>query len=232
VKCCSRISARSERGGQCGPGGLGGPGGLRESRSRAWRLSPGPCFAGVHCRPLSFAVVRCPQSPLLDLKPLEFQDSLTFSLFVPRRLPLVPPPLVVLILLLISAGLMAVFPVNSMTLPASTVIGIIFLIIGLAFGFSGVSMFRKAGTSLRPGDEPTQFVTQGPFRITRNPMYLGFELFLIAFLFFTKSAFFLIPPVVFFFLMNFVQIPFEEKLMTEHYGQIYTAYCQRVRRWL
>jgi protein-S-isoprenylcysteine O-methyltransferase Ste14 len=166
------------------------------------------------------------------LKPLEFQDRLAFSLVVPKRPPLVPPPVVVLILLLVSAGLMAVFPLSSIAIPASTVIGILFLVVGLIFGFSGVVAFRKAGTSLRPGDEPARFVTQGPFRITRNPMYLGFELFLIAFFFFTRSAFFLIPPIVFFFLMNFVQMPFEEKLMTEHFGQTYAEYCQRVRRWL
>jgi protein-S-isoprenylcysteine O-methyltransferase Ste14 len=151
---------------------------------------------------------------------------------VSKRPPLIPPPVVVLILLLVSAGLMTLMPMTSLPIPSSTVIGVCLLVIGFMFGFSGVSVFRKAGTSLRPGDEPTRFVTQGPFRLTRNPMYLGFELLLIAIFFFTKSIFFLIPPVVFFLLMNFFQIPFEEKMMTEHYGQTYTAYRQRVRRWL
>jgi protein-S-isoprenylcysteine O-methyltransferase Ste14 len=151
---------------------------------------------------------------------------------VSKRPPLIPPPVVMLILLLVSAGLMTLIPMTSLPIPASTVIGVCFLVISFMFGFFGVSAFRKAGTSLRPGDEPTRFVTQGPFRLTRNPMYLGFELLLIAIFFFTKSIFFLIPPVVFFLLMNFIQIPFEEKMMTEHYGQTFTAYCQRVRRWL
>jgi protein-S-isoprenylcysteine O-methyltransferase Ste14 len=148
------------------------------------------------------------------------------------RAPVIPPPVLVLILLLVSACLMAAIPLHSISIPASRPLGVIFVLIGCAAGFSGISAFRKAGTSLRPGDEPTQFVTQGPFRVTRNPMYLGFELLLIGVFFLTKSVFFLIPPVIFFILMNFVLIPFEEKLMTEHFGQSYRDYQRRVRRWL
>jgi protein-S-isoprenylcysteine O-methyltransferase Ste14 len=136
----------------------------------------------------------------------------------------------VLILLLVSACLMVAIPLAP--IPAARVIGVFLLLIGLITGFSGFSAFRKAGTSLRPGDEPTQFITQGPFRFTRNPMYLGFGLILIAAFFLTKSFFFLIPPVVFFLLMNFLLVPFEEKLMTEHFGEPYSEYRRRVRRWL
>jgi protein-S-isoprenylcysteine O-methyltransferase Ste14 len=138
----------------------------------------------------------------------------------------------VLILLLVSACLMVAIPLAPIPIPAARVIGVFLLLIGLITGFSGFSAFRKAGTSLRPGDEPTQFITQGPFRFTRNPMYLGFGLILIAAFFLTKSFFFLIPPVVFFLLMNFLLVPFEEKLMTEHFGEPYSEYRRRVRRWL
>jgi len=144
----------------------------------------------------------------------------------------IPPPILVLILLLVSACLMATIPLAPIRIPAARVIGVFLLLIGLITGFSGFSAFRKVGTSLRPGEEPTQFVTQGPFRITRNPMYLGLGLLLTAVFFLTKSAFFPIPPVVFFLLMNFVLVPFEEKLMTEHFGEPYSEYRRRVRRWL
>jgi len=143
-----------------------------------------------------------------------------------------PPPILVLILLLVSACLMALIPLNPISIPASGAVGLFLLLIGIASGFSGISAFRKAGTSLRPGDQPAHFVTQGPFRVTRNPMYLGFVLLLIGVFFLTRSAFFLIPPVIFFLLMNFVLIPFEENLMTEHFGQPYRDYQKRVRRWL
>src|SRR5260370_34339893 len=103
---------------------------------------------------------------------------------------------------------MAALRLAAIPIPAGRPIGICFLLIGLITGFSGFSAFRKAGTSLRPGDEPTRFVPEGPFPLPRNPMYLGSGLILIAVFFFTKYAFFLIPPVVFFFLMNFFLILF------------------------
>jgi protein-S-isoprenylcysteine O-methyltransferase Ste14 len=154
------------------------------------------------------------------------------SVAVRAKPPLILPPFLVLVLLLVSSGLQAVIPLATISIPAGRAIGAFFVVIGFIAGFSGFLAFRRAGTSLRPGDEPTRVVIGGPFRITRNPMYLGFELLLIGLFFLIKSLFFLIPPVAFFLLINFVQIPFEEKLMIEHFGQSYREYCQRVRRWL
>jgi protein-S-isoprenylcysteine O-methyltransferase Ste14 len=146
--------------------------------------------------------------------------------------PLIPPPILALLLLLVSGVLMTIIPLAPFPIPAAGAIGIFFLLIGFITALSGFSAFRKAGTSVRPGDEPSELVLSGPFRITRNPMYLGLELVLIGVFFLAKSPFFLIPPIVFFLLINFVQIPFEEKLMTEHFGETYREYQRRVRRWL
>jgi protein-S-isoprenylcysteine O-methyltransferase Ste14 len=146
--------------------------------------------------------------------------------------PLIPPPILALLLLIVSAVLMAIIPLAPLPIPEARAIGIFLLLVGFITGFSGFSAFRKAGTSVRPGDEPAKLVLNGPFRITRNPMYLGLELVLIGAFFLAKSLFFLIPPIVFFLLINFVQIPFEEKLMTEHFGETYRGYRRRVRRWL
>jgi protein-S-isoprenylcysteine O-methyltransferase Ste14 len=127
---------------------------------------------------------------------------------------------------------MAAIPLPPIPIPAGRGIGASLSILGLLTAYSGFSAFRKAGTPVRPGDRPTELVASGPYRITRNPMYLGLELVLSGVFFLTKSPFFLIPPIVFFFLINFVQIPFEENLMSERFGQSYAEYCKRVRRWL
>ena len=127
---------------------------------------------------------------------------------------------------------MAVIPLSPIPIPAGHGIGVLLLILGFAAGYSGFSAFQKAGTPVRPGDEPSKLVTSGPYRITRNPMYLGLELVLLSSFFLAKSPFFLIPPTIFFLFINFLQIPFEENLMTERFGQSYAEYCQRVRRWL
>jgi protein-S-isoprenylcysteine O-methyltransferase Ste14 len=146
--------------------------------------------------------------------------------------PLIPPPILTLGLLLVSGCLTAVIPLSPIPIPAGRGIGVLMLALGFVAGYSGFSAFRKAGTPVRPGDEPTKLVTSGPYRISRNPMYLGLELVLLGVFFLTKSPFFLIPPIVFFLLINFLQIPFEENLMTERFGQAYAEYCQRVRRWV
>jgi len=143
-----------------------------------------------------------------------------------------PPPILAFGLLLVCGCLMALIPLPPIPIPAGRGLGVLLLILGFVFGYSGFSAFRKVGTPVRPGDEPTKLVTSGPFRITRNPMYLGLELVLLGAFLLAKSPFFLIPPIVFFLLINFLQIPFEEDLMTERFGQLYAEYCQRVRRWL
>jgi protein-S-isoprenylcysteine O-methyltransferase Ste14 len=157
---------------------------------------------------------------------------LYFFLTVHRNPPLIPPPILALDLLLACGCLMAVIPLSPIPIPAGRGIGALLLILGFVAGYSGFSAFRKAGTPVRPGDKPTTLVTSGPYRITRNPMYLGLELVLWGVFFLTKSSFFLIPPIGFFLLINFLQIPFEENLMTERFGQSYAEYCRRVRRWL
>lgn len=149
-----------------------------------------------------------------------------------RNPPLIPPPILALGLLLVCGCLMRVLPLSPIPIPASRGIGGLLLILGFVAAYSGFSAFRKAGTPVRPGDEPTKLVTSGPYRITRNPMYLGLELILLSVFFLAQSPFLLIPPIVFFLLINFLQIPFEEKLMIERFGQSYAEYCQRVRRWL
>ena len=149
-----------------------------------------------------------------------------------RNPPFIPPPILALGLLLVSGFLMAVIPLSPVSIPAGLGIGLFLLLLGFLTAYSGLSAFRKAGTPVRPGDQPTKLVTSGPYRITRNPMYLGLELVLLGVFFLTKSPFFLIPPIAFFFLINFLQIPFEENLLTERFGRSYVEYCHRVRRWL
>ena len=149
-----------------------------------------------------------------------------------RNPPPTRPPSLALGLLLFSGCLTAVIPLSPIPIPAGHGIGLLLLILGFVAGYSGFSAFRKAGTPVRLGDEPTKLVTSGPYRITRNPMYLGLELALFGAFFLAKSPFFLLPPIVFFLLIHFVQIPFEENVMTERFGRSYEEYCRRVRRWL
>jgi protein-S-isoprenylcysteine O-methyltransferase Ste14 len=145
---------------------------------------------------------------------------------------LMPPPVAMLVLLLVSAFLTSVAPIAFLSIPFHGLIATLLILAGVGFAAAGFFSFKYRRTPVRPGAEPTLLVLTGPYRITRNPMYLGILLISIGCFFAAESVWFIIPPIIFFLLINFRLIPFEEQLLKEHFGAEYETYCQRVRRWL
>jgi protein-S-isoprenylcysteine O-methyltransferase Ste14 len=137
-----------------------------------------------------------------------------------------------LVLLLLAALLTAVAPIGFVAVPFHGPIAVLLILVGLGFSAAGFLTFKSRGTPVRPGSEPTQLILSGPYRITRNPMYLGVLLISIGCFFAVESLWFVVPPILLFWVINFRLIPFEEQLMKEHFGTEYEAYRQRVRRWL
>ena len=144
----------------------------------------------------------------------------------------VPPPILMLVLLLLAALLTAIAPIAFVPVPLHGPIGVLLILVGLGFAAAGFFTFKSRGAPVRPGSDPTQLVLSGPYRITRNPMYLGLLFISIGCFFAAESLWFIIPPILFFWVINFRIIPFEEQLMKEHFGAAYETYRQRVRRWL
>ncbi len=103
---------------------------------------------------------------------------------------------------------------------------------GLGVAVAALLAFRRAGTSPAPWAEPVALVQDGPYRFSRNPMYLALLLWLIALAVGLGS---LAPPIVvpaFVLVMNATFIRREERLLHAHYGPAFAAYRARVRRWL
>ena len=105
--------------------------------------------------------------------------------------------------------------------------------LGLALALWAVLTFLAEGTEIEPASASNKkLVTRGPFRFTRNPMYLGLFLMSLGVAFFMGAwPFFAVPPLVF-LLCHFVFIPYEEAKMTRLHGVPYTEYRARVRRWI
>ncbi|HLU40571.1 MAG TPA: isoprenylcysteine carboxylmethyltransferase family protein [Planctomycetota bacterium] len=76
------------------------------------------------------------------------------------------------------------------------------------------------------------FVTGGPFRWSRNPMYLGAIAMAVGVALIVGTWPAWLVPVVLFVLQNFAIIPFEERSMRHTFGAEFDAYCARVRRWI
>jgi len=110
----------------------------------------------------------------------------------------------------------------------------ILLAAGVTVALAGVVSFRLAGTTvnpLRPGSA-SQLVHSGIYRATRNPMYLGMLLGLLAWALWLQHPVSLMLAPVFVLYMTRFQILPEERALTSLFGQEFEDYASRVRRWL
>jgi protein-S-isoprenylcysteine O-methyltransferase Ste14 len=107
-------------------------------------------------------------------------------------------------------------------------------VIGVLVGISGAISFKLSKTTLNPIqiDKASQLVDSGVFRFSRNPMYLGLLVCLIALFLRQEAVVNLLWLVGFVVYMNQFQIKPEERALVGIFGEKYTQYQTRVRRWL
>ena len=104
---------------------------------------------------------------------------------------------------------------------------------GIFLAAWGRSTFAAAGTEIIPASATNKkLVTSGPFRFTRNPMYLGVSVLSLGIAVYAGTLPFFAVPILLFLLCNFVFIPFEEAKMQRQFSAQYTDYLRRVRRWI
>ncbi len=118
----------------------------------------------------------------------------------------------------------------------STRIGLVvlFIFVGLSVVASGVVAFRKTETTVDPTKPgaATSLVTSGVYRRTRNPMYVGMCLLLIAWGIFLSSIPATVLVFVFVLYLNRFQIEPEERVLEKTFGQEFSGYKSQVRRWI
>lgn len=146
----------------------------------------------------------------------------------------VPPPLLVLLIALFMWLASLAFP--PLALPFRVRVGVVFglVVAGLGVGLAAFMSFRRARTTTNPTKPHSAscLVNTGIFRFTRNPMYLGLTLELLAWAVFLSNplAYLLVP--VFVLYINRFQIAPEERALLSIFGSEYAAYKKNVRRWL
>ncbi|HXE47897.1 MAG TPA: isoprenylcysteine carboxylmethyltransferase family protein [Ramlibacter sp.] len=146
----------------------------------------------------------------------------------------IPPPVIAVAAAAVMWGLARAFPAfdvpNGMHAPAAVLIAFA----GVILAASGIVTFRRARTTINPHKpgEATALVSSGPYRFTRNPMYAGLLLVLLAWAAFLSSLSALLGPVAFVLYINRFQIAPEERTLQLLFGSEYAAYKTRVRRWL
>jgi protein-S-isoprenylcysteine O-methyltransferase Ste14 len=145
----------------------------------------------------------------------------------------VPPPIWMFLFLALAGAASWLHPWKQHAELRIVWLGIALVIVGAALGFSAFGLFRSEGTEVQP-DSPTnaKLVTRGPFRFTRNPMYLCLVLVSLGIALWVGTPPMFAVPVLVFIIANWVHIPFEEAKMRRQFGAAYDAYTKKVRRWI
>lgn len=142
-----------------------------------------------------------------------------------------PPPLIYAAGLLIGWVLQRARPWPFLPAGTARPLGIALVLAGLV-GFAGMMAFRRAGTSPNPWHTAARLVTGGPYRFTRNPMYLGFTLWYLGACAWMNALWpLLLLPLVLLVMQRGV-IAREEAYLERRFGRDYTEYRARVRRWI
>lgn len=111
--------------------------------------------------------------------------------------------------------------------------GVALIVAGLALAMSARLTFQRNSAEIYPWSEThSALVTSGPFRFSRNPMYLGLHVIGLGVALVAGTWLMWLVPVVLFVLVNFVIVPFEERSMERVFGDAYRAYQASVRRWI
>jgi protein-S-isoprenylcysteine O-methyltransferase Ste14 len=144
-----------------------------------------------------------------------------------------PPPIWALAFVLISTAIsyLAGWP----GLPGLRIVwlAVVLLALGIASAVSAARLFRREGTEINPTSTTNaRLVTSGPFRLTRNPMYLGLVLVASGIAFAVGAWPMFLAPLATFTTANWVHIPFEEAKMRRQFGAGFDDYCAKVRRWI
>lgn len=146
----------------------------------------------------------------------------------------VPVPWVFVLAYLVGAGIETRFRTRA---PASAIgaihaSGWVLLVIGGGLAVWCLSIFRGLRTTTVPFKVSTHLVTRGPYRFSRNPMYVSLTSIYLGEAGILVQAWPLLTLLIVIAYMDRVVIPYEESRLRETFGTAYEEYGQRVRRWI
>jgi protein-S-isoprenylcysteine O-methyltransferase Ste14 len=146
-----------------------------------------------------------------------------------------PVPWVFVLTYLIGVGLQYIIPIpihGSDIIVGSRVAGIVLLVWGLSLAAWSLIIFQSNHTTTSPVETSSKLVTWGPYRFSRNPMYVSLLLIYIG----EAGVLIQVWPLLLLLLtlayLQWIVIPYEEKQLERNFGNEYRQYCAHVRRWI
>lgn len=154
---------------------------------------------------------------------------------IAKRLELKVPPVA---MVLLTAGMIYALarsvPSLGVAYPGRIAVAFSLGLAGTLVCLLGVVSFRRAKTTVNPmkPDSASSLVVDGIYRLTRNPMYLGFLLILLGWTAFVSNWLALAPVALFVVYLDRFQIRPEERALDDLFGAAFADYKNRVRRWI
>jgi protein-S-isoprenylcysteine O-methyltransferase Ste14 len=146
----------------------------------------------------------------------------------------IPPPVVALVRALLMWFMSSLTPSLELPFRVRVAVALALACIGQSISIAGIVAFRRARTTINPTrlSAASSLVRNSVYRFTRNPMYLGLLLTLLAWAAFLSNPLAVLWVPVFVLYINRFQITPEERVLSSLFGAEYAAYKNRVRRWL
>ena len=142
------------------------------------------------------------------------------------------PPVYVVSAIVIGVVLNILFPTPYLATITTGVVGGMLVLISIVFSIWAIRGQKKAGTTIDVRTPTTYLVTQGAYQFSRNPMYLGSVIFMMGIgLAFSNSWILISVPIVILILTKQIILP-EEQYLKNKFGQEFSNYCSKVRRWI
>ena len=142
----------------------------------------------------------------------------------------IPPPVSMFAYLIVAGAVSWLHPWRALRI---VWLGVGLLAFGVAISVWAAALFRRERTAIDPMSRTNRsLVVRGPFRFTRNPMYLGLVTMTLGIAFWVGSPPMFAVPVLVFATVHRAHIPFEEAKMRRQFGAAFDRYTSRVRRWI
>ena len=139
------------------------------------------------------------------------------------------PPVILLASIFLQIILLFSFPIS---VDLSSLLGLILILSGISLVLVSFRFMRKMKTTFIPDGTPEVLISSGPFKFSRNPIYLGMLTILVGVAFLMSSLSAIIIAFVFGIIINFTWIAHEEKKLHELFSEDWENYSSKVRRWI
>lgn len=142
------------------------------------------------------------------------------------------PPTYLLLAIVLSVVFHFLLPVAHVISFPWKLLGLLPFSLGIALNIIADRTFKQLSTTIKPYEPSTALVTDGPFKFSRHPMYIGATLILLGLAIFLGSLMPFTIVIIFPILMDRIFVPVEEKMLEESFGEAWMTYKKKIRRWL